>query len=252
MTKTAIASAIMAIVWIEATAGAAEKAQGERRFEMDTIATKTGDLKITFIGHATLMFEYGGKVIHVDPWTKLADYSKLPKADLVLITHEHFDHLDPKAVAAVRGESTKVVLTKACADKVAGGIVMKNGDVQTLQGFKVEAVPAYNIVQKRPDGEPFHPKGVGNGYIVTFGETRVYVAGDTENTPEMKKLQKIDVAFLPMNLPYTMTPAMVADAAKAFKPKILYPYHYGETDPKELVGLLKDSKDIEVRIRKMN
>ena len=130
MTKTAIASAIMAIVLIEATAGAAEKAQGERRFEMDTIATKTGDLKITFIGHATLMFEYGGKVIHVDPWTKLADYSKLPKADLMLITHEHFDHLDPKAVAAVRGESTKVVLTKTCADKVAGGIVMKNGDVQ--------------------------------------------------------------------------------------------------------------------------
>lgn len=225
--------------------------QGEKRFEMDTIATKTGELKITFIGHATLMFDYGGKVVHVDPWARLADYSKLPKADLVLITHEHQDHLDPKAVAAIRGDNTKVVLTKACADKVPGGIIMKNGDVQTVQGFKVEAVPAYNIVQKRPDGEPFHPKGVGDGYVVTFGETRVYVAGDTENTPEMKKLQKIDIAFLPMNLPYTMTPAMVADAAKAFKPKVLYPYHYGDTDPNELVKLLKDSKDTEVRIRKM-
>lgn len=224
---------------------------GEKRFAMDTIATKAGDLKITLIGHATLMFDYGGKVVHVDPWTKLADYSKLPKADLVLITHDHYDHFDPKAVAAVRREDTRVVLTKACADKVPGGIVMKNGDVQTVQGFKIEAVPAYNIVQKRPDGQPFHPKGVGNGYVVTFGQTRVYIAGDTENTPEMAKLEKIDIAFLPMNLPYTMTPAMVAEAAKAFKPKILYPYHYGETDPNELVNLLKDSTGIEVRIRKM-
>jgi len=220
----------------------AQGGAGEGKFQMDTIATKAGELKITFIGHATLMFDYGGKVVHVDPWSKLADYAKLPKADLVLVTHEHQDHLDPKAVAAVRNENTKVVLTKACADKVPDGIMMKNGDVQTVQGFKVEAIPAYNIVQKRPDGQPFHPKGVGNGYVVTFGATRVYVAGDTENTPEMKKLEKIDIAFLPMNLPYTMTPAMVADAAKAFQPKILYPYHYGETDPNELVNLLKDSK----------
>jgi len=251
MTKMALASGIVAAVLMAANAGAADKGQGEKRFEMDTIATKAGELKITFIGHATLMFNYGGKVVHVDPWSRLADYTKLPKADLVLITHEHQDHLDPKAVTAVRGENTKVVLTKACADKVPGGIVMKNGDVQTVQGFKVEAVPAYNIVQKRPDGQPFHARGAGNGYIVTFGETRVYVAGDTENTPEMKKLEKIDAAFLPMNLPYTMTPAMVADAAKAFKPKILYPYHYGETDPNELVNLLKDARNIEVRIRKM-
>ena len=229
----------------------AQGGAGEGKFQMDTIATKAGELKITFIGHATLMFDYGGKVVHVDPWSKLADYAKLPKADLVLVTHEHQDHLDPKAVAAVRNENTKVVLTKACADKVPDGIMMKNGDVQTVQGFKVEAIPAYNIVQKRPDGQPFHPKGVGNGYVVTFGATRVYVAGDTENTPEMKKLEKIDIAFLPMNLPYTMTPAMVADAAKAFQPKILYPYHYGETDPNELVNLLKDSKNIEVRVRKM-
>jgi len=224
---------------------------GEGKFQMDTIATKAGELKITFIGHGTLMLGYGDKVVHVDPWTRLTDYARLPKADVVLITHEHADHLDPKAVTAVRGENTKVVLTKACEAKVTGGIVMKNGDVQTVQGFKVEAVPAYNIVQKRPDGQPFHPRGEGNGYVVTFGETRVYVAGDTENTPEMKKLEKIDIAFLPMNLPYTMTPAMVADAANAFKPRILYPYHYGQTDPNELINLLKDSKNILVRIRKM-
>ena len=128
---------------------------------------------------------------------------------------------------------------------------MKNGDVQEVFGIKVEAVPAYNIVARRPDGAPFHPKGEGNGYVLTFGTTRVYVAGDTENTPEMKALKNIDIAFLPMNMPYTMTPEMVADAARAFKPTVLYPYHYGDTDPGKLESLLKDSKDIAVRIRKM-
>jgi L-ascorbate metabolism protein UlaG (beta-lactamase superfamily) len=127
---------------------------------------------------------------------------------------------------------------------------MKNGDVLTVQGIKIEAVPAYNIVQKRPDGQPFHPKGSGNGYILNFDKTRVYVAGDTESIPEMKQLQKIDIALLPMNLPYTMTPEMVADAAKAFQPKILYPYHYGQTDPNKLIDLLKDSKT-QVRVRQM-
>jgi len=229
----------------------AQNGTSERKHQVDTITTKAGELKITFLGHGTLMFDCAGKVVHVDPWSRLADYAKLPKASLVLITHEHGDHLDPKAVAAVRGEDTKVVLTKACADKVPDGLVMNNGDVKTVQDLKVEAVPAYNIVQQRDNGQPFHPKGAGNGYVVTFGETRVYVAGDTENTPEMKMLDKIDVAFLPMNLPYTMTPAMVADAARAFKPRILYPYHYGDTDPNELVNLLKDSKNIEVRIRNL-
>ncbi len=228
-----------------------ESGKAEKKFEEDVIKTDTGDLKITFIGHGTLKFVYREKVIHVDPWSRLADYSKMPKADLILVTHEHGDHLDTKAINTLRGEQTKLVLTKACAEKVAGGTVMKNGDVKTVQGLKIEAVPAYNIVHKRSGGEPFHPRGRGNGYIVTFGKKRVYVAGDTENTAEMKKLKKIDIAFLPMNLPYTMTPEMVADAAKAFKPKILYPYHYGQTDPNELVNLLKNSKNIEVRIRKM-
>jgi len=232
--------------------GKEEKAAGtQKKFEEDVFKTKTGDLKITFIGHGTLMFVYNGKVVHVDPWTRLADYTKLPKAYLILVTHEHRDHLDTKAIGIIRGEQTKVVLTKACVKKVTGGIVMKNGDVRTVGGLKIEAVPAYNIVHKRSSGEPFHPKGSGNGYVVTFGKTRVYVAGDTENIPEMKKLKKIDIAFLPMNVPYTMTPAMVADAAKAFEPKILYPYHYGQTDPNELVNLLKDTKKIDVRIRKM-
>ena len=128
---------------------------------------------------------------------------------------------------------------------------MRNGDVKTIKGIKIEAVPAYNIVHKRDNGEPFHPKGAGNGYVIHFGDKKVYIAGDTENIPEMKELKDIDIAFLPMNLPYTMTPEMVADAAKSFKPRILYPYHYGETDVSKIVDLMKDTKDVEVRIRKM-
>jgi L-ascorbate metabolism protein UlaG (beta-lactamase superfamily) len=227
------------------------QADTEPKFEQDIIKTGAGDLRIIFIGHGTLMFTFGGKTIHVDPVGREADYTDMPKADLILITHEHGDHLDPKVIKMLRKEETDLVSTQACAERVDGGITMKNGDVKTVQGLKIEAMPAYNIVHMRSAGNPFHPKGRGNGYIITFGEKRVYVAGDTENTPDMKRLKDIDVAFLPMNLPYTMTPEMVADAAKAFKPKILYPYHYGRTDPNKLVDLLNDSKEIEVRIRNM-
>ena len=231
------------------SAGSAEDKEEKEVFEEDIIKTSAGDLKITSIGHGTLMFTFGDKVIHVDPVSRETDYSKMPKADLILITHEHGDHLDTEAVKIIRKDDTKIVLTEICAQKVKGGIVMKNGDVKTVGGLKIEAVPAYNIVHERSSGNPFHPKGVGNGYVITFGDKRVYVAGDTENTPEMKKLKDIDVAFLPMNVPYTMTPEMVADAAKAFKPKILYPYHFGNTDTSKLVELLEGEEDIEVRIR---
>jgi len=227
-------------------------ANAQTHFETDNITTSDGDLKITFIGHASLIFSFNGKVIHVDPDGELADYSTLPKADIVLITHEHSDHFDLSAIKILRTNQTKLVLTETCARKISGGMVMKNGDVQIIQGIKFEAIPAYNIIHKRDNGQPFHLEGVGNGYIMTFGDKRVYVAGDTENIPEMKTLRGIDVAFLPMNLPYTMTPEMVADAAKLFRPKILYPYHYGDTDTSKLLELLKDEQEIEVRIRKMS
>jgi L-ascorbate metabolism protein UlaG (beta-lactamase superfamily) len=220
-------------------------------FEKDVVDTSAGKLEITFLGHGTLEFAFGGKVIHVDPWTRVADYSLLPKADLVLVTHSHGDHLDPVAIAAVRTPQTQVVVAPDCEGKVEGALVMKNGEQKTLAGIPVTAVPAYNLVHKRPDGTPFHPPGRGNGYVLTFGDTKVYVAGDTENVPEMKALKGITVAFLPMNLPYTMTPEMVADAARAFRPRILYPYHYGDTDPQKLVELLKGEKGIEVRVRRM-
>jgi L-ascorbate metabolism protein UlaG (beta-lactamase superfamily) len=236
------------VVFAALAAAASAHAQG---FERDVLKTSAGDVESTFVGHGTLIFAVGGKVIHVDPFGRLADYSALPKADLILVTHEHGDHLDPQALAAVRTPKTVVVVSPACAGKVDGALVMRNGEEKTVAGVTITAVPAYNILHKRPDGGPFHPKGEGNGYILIFGDTRVYVAGDTENTPEMKALQGIAVAFLPMNLPYTMTPEMVADAARAFKPKILYPYHYGDTDPAKLVALLKGEKGIEVRVRRM-
>ena len=218
--------------------------------EQDRIATSAGEVEITFLGHASLMLRFNNKVIHVDPFSKVADYATLPKADVILLTHDHFDHLDVAALGAVRTATTEVILTEKCAQKVAGGTVMHNGDRKAVQGIEVEAVPAYNLVHKNDNGQPFHPKGEGNGYVLTFGATRIYIAGDSENTPEMKALRGIDYAFLPMNLPYTMTPEMVADAALAFRPKVLYPYHYGETDTGRIVELLRD-KGIEVRIRRM-
>jgi L-ascorbate metabolism protein UlaG (beta-lactamase superfamily) len=218
--------------------------------ERDIFKTSKGDLEIYFIGHASLIFKYGGKTIHIDPTNMVGDYSKLPKADLVFITHEHFDHFDPKALEQISTDKTIIVTTPTVAKQCKNCIVMQNGDINTIEGLPVEAVPAYNIIHERSKGMPFHPKGVGNGYVITFGDLRVYIAGDTENIPEMKALKKIDIAFLPMNLPYTMSPEMVADATKTFNPKILYPYHFSETDTSRIVDLLKNEK-VEVRIRKM-
>jgi L-ascorbate metabolism protein UlaG (beta-lactamase superfamily) len=237
----------MSLIFFSATTAMA----AEQNFETDKIKTAQGDLVITCIGHGTLMMSFGGKIIHIDPVSQMADYSQLPQADLILITHEHSDHLDLKAIEKIKTGKTAFVITGNIAKQVRDGIVLKNGEEKIIAGFLIEAVPAYNLVHMRSPGVPYHAQGVGNGYIITFGDKRVYIAGDTENTPEMKNLRNIDIAFLPMNLPYTMTPEMVADAAKAFLPKILYPYHYGKTDTQKLIDLLQDEKNIEVRIRKM-
>jgi L-ascorbate metabolism protein UlaG (beta-lactamase superfamily) len=151
----------------------------------------------------------------------------------------------------IRKNNTEIIYTEKCAVSYPGGTVMKNGDTRNFGNISIEAVPAYNLVNGPSVDQLYHPKGQGNGYILTLGDKRIYIAGDTENTTEMKALKNIDVAFLPMNLPYTMTPEMVADAVKAFKPKILYPYHYGKTDPQKLVDLLKNDNFTEIRIRKM-
>ena len=254
--RTAVILSIMLFIIGAGLSFAADK------FESDTFKTKYGfgDLKITFIGHGSLMFEYKGKTIYADPWSKLADYSTFPKADLILITHEHGDHLDPGAVVKLLKDGTEIRCSGVCADslnKIIAGTKLKNvhllvyangksGEACTL---KILTVPAYNLSAGQ-EGRIFHPKGSGNGYVVDFGGVRVYIAGDTENIPEMKNLKDIDIAFLPVNKPYTMTPEMAADAAKMFNPKILYPYHYGETDLTPLKDLLKNT-GIDVRIRKM-
>lgn len=225
--------------------------EASAHYETDILKTAGGDLEITFLGHGSLMFNHAGTIVGVDPYGKVADYEKLRRADLVLITHEHFDHLDKEALEKMRTPETAVIVNPNSASRVEGGIVMKNGETRTVKGITIEAVPAYNIVHKRENGHPYHPRGEGNGYVITFADKRVYVAGDTENIPEMKDLARIDIAFLPMNLPYTMTPEMVADAALMFLPDILYPYHYGDTDPSKLVDLLKYRPEIEVRIRNM-
>ncbi len=221
-------------------------------FDADVFKTAGGDVRITFIGHGSLVFQFNDLRVYVDPDGRLADFAKLPKAGLILVTHQHGDHFDPKAIAALRQASTEIFVSPSCLPLPAGARVLKNGDRVETSGLAIEAVPAYNIVQQRPDGRPFHPRGEGNGYVITFPGLRVYVAGDTENIPEMAELKDIAVAFLPMNLPYTMPPEMTAAAAKSFRPRVLYPYHFSDTDPQRLVDLLRAEPGIEVRVRKMN
>ena len=215
----------------------------QKNFAEEAFPAEGGDIKITFLGHGTLMFTHAGKVIHVDPVSAQADYSTLPSADLILVTHEHGDHLDPKAIQAITSSRTTLITNQASAKGLSNATVMGNGDTRTVDGITIEAVPAYN-----PEKQ-FHPKGNGNGYVITLGGKRIFVAGDTENVPEIKALKNIDMAFLPMNLPFTMTPEQVADTAKAMRPKVLFPYHYGSTDTNILVQLMENEKDIDVRIR---
>ncbi|MCX6556095.1 MAG: MBL fold metallo-hydrolase [Candidatus Aminicenantes bacterium] len=226
---------------------------GQENFATDVFKTAAGELKITFIGHGSLLFTYQDRTIYIDPFGALTDFSRLPKADLIFITHQHQDHFDAAAIESLRKENTEIFLSASCQPYPAASHVLKNGDRITTHGIEVSVVPAYNVIHKRDNGVPFHPRGEGNGYVFAFSDWRVYVAGDTENIPEMAALKDIAVAFLPMNLPYTMTPEMTAQAARAFKPRILYPYHYGSSDPRQLVELLKSDPDgIDVRIRKMN
>ncbi len=217
--------------------------------ESDIYKTDKGDLKIIFVGHASLVIEFDGKIIHVDPFSRVWNYDNLAQADMIIITHHHGDHLDPSLIKKLRKPGAPVILPELCSKEVENFTLMKNGENREVSGITVEAVPAYNIKHKRESGDPYHKKGEGNGYVLTMGGKRIYIAGDTENTPEMKKLKDIDIAFLPMNLPYTMTEEMAADAALAFMPGVLYPYHCRGSDLKKLEKLLENEKKIKVLIR---
>ncbi|MBN2486003.1 MAG: MBL fold metallo-hydrolase [Bacteroidales bacterium] len=224
----------------------------QKTIECDTILTSGGPLMIYFVGHGSLFFSFNNTIVHIDPVSRYADYSKFPKADLILITHHHGDHFDNGAIQAVTKPSARLIYTQICSNTTeVNGNILNNGDSTTEYGINIEAVPAYNLLHKRENGEPYHPKGHGNGYVLTFSDIRVYIAGDTENIPEMAKLSDIDIAFLPMNLPYTMTPEMVTYAVQMFRPRILYPYHYGNTNTNELLSLMNGLTYCEVRIRQM-
>ncbi len=194
-----------------------------------TFQTSAGPVKITPLYHASTMIEAGGKVIYVDP-AKPAKLAGLPKADLILITHIHSDHMDPSSIAETSKTSTELIASPSVVETVKNAEPITNGETKTWQGWTIAAVPAYNLTRGPAPGQLFHPKGRDNGYVLTYGGMRFYFSGDTEGTPEMRALKNIDVAFVCMNLPYTMPPEEAADAVRAFHPKIVIPYHYKGSD----------------------
>jgi L-ascorbate metabolism protein UlaG (beta-lactamase superfamily)/peptidoglycan/xylan/chitin deacetylase (PgdA/CDA1 family) len=207
--------------------------------------TSQGDLEIQPICHSAVRFAFKGKQYYVDP-AGGADWDTMPKADVIFITHEHGDHLSPKTIDAIKKDGTLIFGSAAVVKKAGFGEAIEVGQTKNVLDITVDAVPACNL---DPERTKYHPKErKDNGYVLVFGDRRVYVAGDTEGTPEMKALADIAIAFLPINLPYTMTPKDAADAVRAFKPRILYPYHQGKADPAEVKKLLADEKSIEVRV----
>ncbi|MBS1855999.1 MAG: MBL fold metallo-hydrolase [Acidobacteria bacterium] len=211
----------------------------------DVFPTSAGNVEITPIQHASLMLQAGGKVLYVDP--AQGRYDGRPPADYILITDIHGDHLAPAVIEKLRKPGTVIVAPKAVAETVKDARVLSNGESTTLGAFKIDAIPMYNL-KPAANGQVYHEKGRGNGYIVTYGGKRFYIAGDTEGIPEMLALRNIDVAFIPMNLPFTMTPEAAAAAVRAFHPAVVYPYHYRGQDTKIFARALEGT-GIDVRLR---
>ena len=220
--------------------------------EADIFSTPSGKLvKIHALMHSSIRIEYDGREIEIDPCSNLhgrtVDYTAMPKADIILVTHEHPDHYDPASLnqlIAGATEGTQIVMNSRCVELFGWGEAMGNRDrMQLAEDIEIVAVPAYNTTEGR---EQFHPKGRDNGYILTLDGLRIYIAGDTEDIPEMDNIKDIDIAFLPCNQPYTMTPEQLVKAAKTIHPKVLFPYHYGETD---VSGIPAQLPGIDVRIR---
>ena len=223
--------------------------EAQQNYETDVFQTKSGKtVKFHALTHASIRIQYDGKEIEIDPVTKLGnkviDYASMPKADYLLVTHEHFDHFNQDAIKLLTGQNTRFITNQRCADMYGSGEVMKNGDkLQIANDFTIEAVPAYNYTGGHTQ---FHPKGRDNGFVLTIDGLRIYIAGDTEDIPEMSAIKDIDIAFLPCNQPYTMTPDLLVKAAKVIKPKVVFPYHYGQTD---ISGIAAQLDGIDVRIR---
>ena len=223
----------------------------QQNFESDVFTTKSGkEVKIYALMHSCIRITYNDKEIEIDPVAKLRDrtvnYAAMPKADYIFVTHEHADHYDASTLKLLSTKKTQLIMNKRCVDMFGSGKVMSNGDVlQIAKKMEVEAVPAYNTTEGR---QQFHPKGRDNGYILTIDGLRIYIAGDTEDIPEMAEIKDIDIAFLPCNQPYTMTTEQLVKAAKIIKPKVLFPYHYGQTDVSTIPAQLIN-EGIDVRIR---
>jgi L-ascorbate metabolism protein UlaG (beta-lactamase superfamily) len=227
---------------------AATSARAQETSVADTLATSAGDLAIHPIDHASLVLEWGGKVIYVDPVGGSGLYANLPAPSAILITHGHGDHFDVPTLEAIAGEAVLITnedvfskLPEALASKATA---MANGAEGSVVDIPIRAIAAHNTTEDRMR---YHPVGVGNGYVLTFGDAHVYIAGDTEPTEDMLGLQGISLAFLPMNLPYTMTVEQAVDAINTFKPGIIYPYHYGDSDLSPLETEVDGA--VEVRIR---
>ncbi len=213
----------------------------------DSIPAAGGPITITPISHATLELAHGNHVILVDP-TGEGSSAGRPAPTTILLTDNHPDHLDPAALAKVRTPATKIVAPAVVAETVKDATVLANGETRTVDGISIEAVPMYNLTRGPAPGQVFHTKGRGNGYVLTLGGKRIYIAGDTECVPEMKAVKNIDVAFVPMNLPYTMPASEAAACVKALNPKIVYPYHYKGQDLNEFASALEGT-GIDVRLR---
>ena len=222
------------------------------QYPTDELSINGKSLKLMFFAHASVAIEYDGKMIYVDPVEGNAEYERLPKADMILVTHSHYDHFDMKAIEALLKEDTRILLDKTSAEGFGGDCytMLPGAVAEPVEDIRVEAVAAYNTSEHQLQ---FHPKEREDcGYVVTLdGAVRIYVSGDTEPTAEQAALTNIDVAFICVNQPYTMTPEQAVQAVKAVAPKIYYPYHYGQVDePTDVEALAEMLKDVvEVRIR---
>jgi L-ascorbate metabolism protein UlaG (beta-lactamase superfamily) len=214
--------------------------------QTQTFPTSAGPVKITPLNHASTLIEAGGKVLYLDP-AKPAKLADLPKADLILITDIHGDHMDPDSIKAVSRDGTEIFAPPAVVQTVTTAKPIANGETKVWGAFSIEAIPAYNLKRGPAPGKFFHDKGRGNGYVLNYGGKRFYFSGDTEGVPEMRALKNIDVAFICMNLPYTMPPEEAADAVKAFHPKIVIPYHYRGSDL-SIIQKALEGTGIEVRL----
>ena len=239
---------LIATIFIFAVAGA------DAELAKDTITTDEGELSIYPINHATFVMTLGDKIIYVDPVGGAEVFGDFEPPDLILITHIHGDHTSAETMMAVSTDTTLVIAPKSVAEKLGEGVpgqltIIANGETFEGDGIRIEAVPAYNLTEER---RSFHPEGRDNGYVVTIGGKRIYIAGDTEDIPEMRALEDIDAAFVCMNLPYTMTVERAADAVLEFAPKIVYPYHYrgkgGMSDLEEFRELVAADPGIDVRL----